>query len=625
MEVKKANKNIIDCLVHLGGKSFFLSCIYGDPGSEGKARVWESISRIGCHRKEPWCLIGDFNEILNNSEKLGGPRRSEASFVPFAEMLACCEMEEFISRGNRFTWEGTIWKKSIQCCLDRSFGNKAWLLLFPKSHQTFLEKRGSDHRPVWLNLFASQNVCRGQFRFDKRLLINPEVKELIDQDWRKNNNNFNLKVSHKIRRCRTVLSRWKKKNQTNAKVKILKLQERMEWFQSKPYPCRFMIEGIHKELVVAYKEEEMFWRQKSRDKWLVFGDRSSKFFHGSVKLRRSKNHVLKLKDKEGQVQWTDEAKAEIAIDYFNELFRSSNTNAYDPVFQDFVPRVSSAMNADLMRVVSHEEVKDAIFSINADSAPGPDGMTGAFFQNYWDIIGEQVTNEIREVFVQGVLPQEWNLTYLCLLPKIPNPENMPDLRPISLYSILYTVVSKILVKRIQPYLSSIVSVNQSAFVADRLISDNIVIAHEAVHALKVHPKISQEYMAVKTDMSKAYDRVEWSYLRSLLTALGFDEKVVGWLMMCVTPVTYSVLVNNQPFGLISPQRGIRQGDPRSPFLFVLCTEGLTHLLNVVERNGLLNGLKFSEDGPSIHHLLFADDRHSCAKLALLKRRFFIGS
>ncbi|XP_013694544.2 uncharacterized protein LOC106398556 [Brassica napus] len=538
---------------------------------------------------------------------MGGPRRSEASFIPFADMLECCEMEEFTSKGNKFTWEGTRWKKRIQCCLDRSFGNKAWLSLFPNSNQTFLEKRGSDHRPVWLNLSAAQSGFKGQFRFDKRLLINPEVKGLIDKVWRRTGSNCNLKVSQKISRCRTVLSRWKRTNQTNAKVKILKLQERMEWFQSKPYPCRFMIEGIHRELVGAYKEEEMFWKQKSKDKWLVFGDRSSKFFHGSVKMRRSKNQVLKLKDKEGLEQWTDEAKAEIAIEYFNELFKSTNTNSYDPVFEDFVPKVTTSMNVDLLRAVSKEEVKDAIFSINADSAPGPDGMTGAFFQKYWDIIGEQVTNEICEVFAQGALPQEWNLTYLCLLPKIPNPEHMSDLRPISLCSILYKTVSKILVRRIQPLLPTIVSVNQSAFVSDRVISDNIVIAHEAVHALKVHPKIAQEYMAVKTDMSKAYDRVEWSYLRSLLRALGFDERVVVWLMMCVTSVTFSVLVNDQPYGLISPQRGIRQGDPLSPFLFVLCTEGLTHLLNVVERNGLLNGLRFSEDGPSIHHLLFADD------------------
>ena len=118
---------------------------------------------------------------------------------------------------------------------------------------------------------------------------------------------------------------------------------------------------------------------------------------------------------------------------------------------------------------------------------------------------------------------------------------------------------------------------------------------------------SYEYMALKLDMSKAYNRVEWYYLEGIMRKMGFRERWINLVMGCVKTVSYSVLVNGEPCGTIFPTRGIRQGDPLSPFLFLLCTEGLNGLIKKADLQGDIHGYSLCRRGPKLTHLLFADD------------------
>lgn len=301
------------------------------------------------------------------------------------------------------------------------------------------------------------------------------------------------------------------------------------------------------------------------------------------------------------------SKGEVAIDFYTNLFKSSNPSSFTSWSEDMPPRVSPEMNAELGKPVSEYEIKEAVFSINPTKAPEPDGMSAFFFQNFWPVIKEQFVKEVQLFFERGVLPKEWNYTHLCLIPKILEPKSVSDLRPISLCSVIYKTVSKIMVARLKPWMQELISSSQSAFVSERQIFDNITIAHEMLHSLGKREDRAAEWMVVKTDMSKAYDRIEWVFLHSILSAMGFDTRWINWIMKCVSSVTFSVLINDQAHGMIVPQRGLRQGDPLSPLLFVLCAEGLVHLLAKSKTEGKIEGIQFGNVGPSITQMLFADD------------------
>lgn len=183
-------------------------------------------------------------------------------------------------------------------------------------------------------------------------------------------------------------------------------------------------------------------------------------------------------------------------------------------------------------------------SIRASSELGVDGFTRFFFQKYWSIIGSQVTEEVKPVFMTCILPKEWNYTHLCFLPKKGYAHQMSNRRPIILCTVLYKIVSKIVVKRLHPFLGQIVSTNQSDFVVDKLKSYNVLISHELGHGLRTHHAISKEFLPIKTNISKVYDRIEWKYPKALLEALGFHNRWESWIMTCVTSISHSVLIND---------------------------------------------------------------------------------
>jgi hypothetical protein len=155
-------------------------------------------------------------------------------------------------------------------------------------------------------------------------------------------------------------------------------------------------------------------------------------------------------------------------------------------------------------------------------------------------------------------------------------------------------------------LPKIISPLQSAFVPSRNIQDNTILAHELLHSFK-HKRGKGGFMFLNMDMEKAFDKMEWDFILAIMEKLGFHSSWLIWIKLCISSSSFSILLNGSPFGLFTPKRGLRQGDPLSPFLFILGSEVLSHLLFREEAVGNIKGLKISRQTSTIHHLLFADD------------------
>ena len=161
--------------------------------------------------------------------------------------------------------------------------------------------------------------------------------------------------------------------------------------------------------------------------------------------------------------------------------------------------------------------------------------------------------------------------------------------------------------RLKSVLPHVVSESQSAFLSDRLITDNVFVAFETLHHLKRKTQGKSGYMALKLDMSKAYDRVEWSFLEKMMLHLGFSNSFVFIIMSCIKSVSNAVFFNGEPVGHIKPTRGLRQGDPLSFYMFLLCAIGLQGLLHKAKSDGAIRGISICCNGPRISQLFFADD------------------
>ena len=308
VNVLYSSNRMIDVEAVALGKMVYMTFVYGEPVQDLREQVWERLTRFGISRSEPWFIIGDLNEITGNHEKEGGGLRSASSFVPFNNMIRNCGLLEFPAKGNKLSWQGRRGKGKgavmVRCRLDPALANEEWHTLFPCSYTEYLGMVASDHRPVVAYLEDKVPKRKGQFRFDKRWVGKEGLIESITLGWSDNNGDTRPGIVEQISNCRREIAKWRKNNPPYGKEKISELQKALEEVQTDDTRTQEDIIEVSRKLQEAYKDEEEYWHQKSRNMWYSSGDLNTKFYHALTKQRRVRNRIVGLHDGEGN--WVTE-------------------------------------------------------------------------------------------------------------------------------------------------------------------------------------------------------------------------------------------------------------------------------------------------------------------------------
>ncbi|KAL6188703.1 hypothetical protein ACLB2K_040094 [Fragaria x ananassa] len=526
----------------------------------------------------------------------------------FREAMTECALIDMGALGSPFTWADHQTKER----LDRSLWNERLRDLFLRSSTTHLHPSTYDHSPLLVEICTTPTPHRRRhrlFRFDQVWAAHPECETVVTRSWESEASGGPInQTTKKIKHTSAALTAWQKPTFMFRQAEMCAVRNKLNELLAAPFDPAQNEEkkALNTKLQELLSAEETIWIQRSKSLWLKARDRNTAFFHRRASNRKQRNTIKGLNNSNGVWVTKPNEIVEIVTSYYNSLFDTEgvNENALNIILNTVQSKVTPAMNHDLLASYQDSEIKSALFQMHPSKAPGPDGMSPFFFQKYWHIVGRDVCIAVKSFLSSGVLPGDLNFTLVTLIPKVKTPKDITQLRPIVLCNVLYKICSKVLANRLKRILDKVVSPLQSAFVLGRLISDNTLVATEVAHFLHTN---RTDHFSLKLDIRKAYDRLEWEFVRCILLKLGFATEWVELIMTTLTTVSYSFLVNGEVCGLVRPKRGIRQGDPLSPYLFILCAEGLSSLIQHLATSQGIQGMKLSSEALLLHHLLFAND------------------
>ncbi|XP_074265403.1 uncharacterized protein LOC141587836 [Silene latifolia] len=556
-------------------RCWYLCLVYGEPKTHLRGDVWNELSTWMDTFSDPFLLLGHFNQIEYQIDKWGGRVGVIDGVQCFRKWKTQHCLMDIPFKGPKFTWcNNRGLGKRINERLDKGYGSPNWQVLFPNTGILHFPIQISYHAPIIFDSDLIRSSGRRPYKIEAWNFNYPECLQFIRGNWQRSW--YGCQV--------TILG--KKLNLTKNVMRIWSLNKRKEWnkqwtdfdkdltsamddaVQSGDHST---FDALRSGVTEYSRNLAVYWKQRAKLKWATEGDTCSKYFFNCVKARAGKNHIFGIESIHG--------------DWFFER---------------------NEIEDSLGSLFTKKEVRKAVFHLGSLKSPGPDGFPALFYQWCWHFIKHDVVSAVLQTLNSGEVPRQWNKTFITLIPKCTNPEGVDNYRPISLCNVIMKIVTKCITNTLKGFMGKLVGPFQNAFVPGRCITDNILISHEIIHNISVSSgKLPR--MAFKADMSKAYDRLDWNFIKMTLMKMEFPDNLITLIMNCITTVSYEILINGVPTSSVEPRCGLTQGDPLSPYLFVLCTELLSQNIQKTTTMKTLRGVSLSRGGMAISHLLFVDD------------------
>eukprot|EP00253_Pinus_taeda_P022364 PITA_22364 len=514
LQEKSSHHWLLTQLLHKeSGQQVSMFNVYAPVLPNEKKICWNSLHSFLLEQNPGNIIIaGDLNVTLALDEKKGGSIIRDPAREWVEDIMLGWDLEDVKPSSGKFTWSNKrIGPNHIAARLDRFLVHTSFLSCGLMASSKILPNLTSDHKPILLELSQDTNFGPIPFRFSPLWIQQEGFQEVVSESWNKPVLGSPFFVwEEKIRILKRNLKEWAKnlKSPTAKRKETLNrlVVHQLDMEQSPVSPSMLQKEvELQKEVHRSSREEEEYWRQKSRTLWLQSGDKNTSFFHKQAEARKNFKSVSEIHHQNTVIKDFEGIKR-AAYSFYHDLYSAPEEPAIDtqvyPI--DLIPNcVQDSDNAKLIAPISMEELKDVLDSMEPDKAPGPDGFSVRFLLTCWSTIKKDLWRMVRKSQNCAKLGGGINSAFLALIPKEKGASDFSRFRPISLCNSSYKLVSKIIANRLKNILLVIIPENQGGFIKGRKILDNIVLVQEAVHS---SCQRNEKGLVIKLDLANAFDR-----------------------------------------------------------------------------------------------------------------------